>query len=66
MADLKYKRVIIKVSGEALAKNTGFGVDEKKLSQVCDEIISAQKLGAEIGIVLVEEISGGEDKQILK
>jgi len=52
MADLKYKRVIIKVSGEALAKNTGFGVDEKKLSQVCDEIISAQKLGAEIGIVV--------------
>ncbi len=52
MADLKYKRVIIKISGEALAKDNGFGVDEKKISQVAEDIIKAQKLGAQIGIVV--------------
>ena len=52
MADLKYKRVIIKISGEALAKENGFGVDEKKMAQVAEEIINAQKLGAGIGIVV--------------
>ena len=52
MADLKYKRVIIKISGEALAKDNGTGIDEAKLSKVCDEIIAGQKLGAEIGIVV--------------
>ena len=52
MGDLKYKRVILKISGEALAKDIGFGIDEKKLSKVCDQIIAASKLGAEVGIVV--------------
>jgi len=52
MGNLKYKRVILKISGEALAKDTGFGIDEKKLSKVCDQIIAASKLGAEVGIVV--------------
>ena len=52
MENLKYKRVILKISGEALAKDTGFGIDEKKLSKVCDQIIAASKLGAEVGIVV--------------
>ena len=52
MGNLKYKRVILKISGEALAKDTGVGIDEKKLSKVCDQIIAASKLGAEVGIVV--------------
>lgn len=52
MADLKFKRVIIKLSGEALATDNGMGIDMNKLGAVVDEIIEVKKLGAEIGIVI--------------
>lgn len=47
-----YKRVLIKLSGEALAGDKGNGIDEKILSEITDEIIAVKKLGVEIGIVV--------------
>ena len=47
-----YKRVIIKLSGEALAGEKGSGIDEKILDSVTDQIIAVQKLGVEIGIIV--------------
>ncbi len=47
-----YKRVIIKLSGEALAGEKGNGIDEKVLSDITDEIIAIKNLGVEIGIVV--------------
>lgn len=47
-----YKRVLIKLSGEALAGDNGNGIDEKVLSEITDEIIAVKKLGVEIGIVV--------------
>ncbi len=47
-----YKRVIIKLSGEALAGANGNGIDEKVLDQVTDQIIKVSKLGVEIGIIV--------------
>ena len=47
-----YKRVIIKLSGEALAGEKGNGIDEKILDSVVDQIIDVKNLGVEIGIIV--------------
>lgn len=47
-----YKRVLIKLSGEALAGKAGTGIDERTLDAITDEIIEVRKLGVEIGIVV--------------
>lgn len=52
MKTSKYKRVIIKLSGEALATANGSGIDYAKLSAVCDQIIEVKNLGVEVGIVI--------------
>lgn len=52
MNKAKYKRVIIKMSGEALATSTGTGIDSEKLEKICSEIIEVKKLGIEVGIVI--------------
>ena len=47
-----YKRVIIKLSGEALAGEKGHGIDEKVLNSVIDQIIEVKNLGVEVGIIV--------------
>ena len=47
-----YKRVVLKLSGEALAGETGFGIENETISRVADQIISVAELGVEIGIVI--------------
>ena len=47
-----YKRVVIKLSGEALAAENGFGISEEVLNTVCKEVIALSHLGVEIGIVV--------------
>ena len=49
---IKYKRVLIKLSGEALAGNKGFGLDYPTILEICKNIKQAADLGAEIGIVV--------------
>lgn len=52
MSEVKYKRVIIKLSGEALATDTGMGIDSHKLDSVCKQVIAVRDLGVEVGIVI--------------
>lgn len=52
MSKAKYKRVIIKLSGEALAGDKGHGIDEGVLSKVVDQIIEVTKLGVQVGIIV--------------
>ncbi len=47
-----YKRVIIKLSGEALAGAKGHGIDEKIVDQVINQIIEVKNLGVQIGIIV--------------
>lgn len=47
-----YKRVLIKISGEALAGPAGFGIDEKVLSEMVNQIAKVHDIGVEIGIVV--------------
>ena len=49
---VKYKRVIIKISGEALAGNKGMGFDQNVLQGVVNEICEVHKLGVEVAIVV--------------
>ena len=52
MSDLKYKRVLIKLSGEALAGETGFGIDDKVMARVVGELKAVHDMGADIGVVV--------------
>ncbi len=47
-----YKRVLLKLSGEALAGNQGFGIDPKTVRSIASQIKEIHELGAEIGIVV--------------
>lgn len=49
---VKYKRVIIKISGEALAGEKGMGFDQAVLQRVVDQICEVHKLGTEVAIVV--------------
>ncbi|MEG1395300.1 MAG: UMP kinase [Clostridia bacterium] len=49
---LPYKRVLIKISGEALAGDKGFGIDEKYVSYVVNQIKQVVALGVEVGLVI--------------
>ncbi len=49
---IKYNRVLIKLSGEALAGNKGFGLDYPTVLEICESIKAAHELGAEISIVV--------------
>src|SRR5437667_698565 len=50
--DLKYPRVLIKRSGEALAGDKGFGFDFDTMNRLCDEVVGVVKLGAAVGLVI--------------
>lgn len=49
---LKYKRVLIKISGEALLGDQQFGIDQKPVQKIAMEIKRAKDLGAEIAVVV--------------
>lgn len=48
----KYKRILLKLSGEALAGKAGYGIDTDILEQIARDIKEIQELGVEICIVL--------------
>jgi uridylate kinase len=50
--DLKYKRILLKISGEALLGNKEFGIDQKPLEMIAKEIKKAHDEGVEIAIVI--------------
>lgn len=49
---IKYKRVLLKLSGEALAGDKKFGIDYDIVYHICQSIKECVALGAEIGIVV--------------
>ncbi len=48
----EYKNVVLKLSGEALAGEAGFGLDEKTLSGISEEIKKCVEMGVKISIVV--------------
>ena len=51
-AELEYKRVLLKLSGEALAGERGFGIEPIVVDQLTDEIRSLVEMGVSLGIVI--------------
>ena len=49
---VKYRRVLLKLSGEALMGNTGYGIDPQLLGQLADEVIDVHSLGVEVALVI--------------
>ena len=49
---LRWKRVLVKLSGEGLAGEAGLGIDPAVVGRLADEIVEARQLGATIGLVI--------------
>lgn len=49
---MKYKRVLLKLSGEALMGSKNFGIDEAKLLEYANEIKSIHDIGCQVAIVI--------------
>ncbi|TDI47809.1 MAG: uridine monophosphate kinase, partial [Acidobacteria bacterium] len=52
MAAAKFKRVLLKLSGEALMGKQDFGICPKMLGRLSDELVEAKDLGVELAIVV--------------
>ena len=48
----RYRRVVVKLSGEALAGAAGTGADPASLARVADEVLSVHELGVEVAVVV--------------
>ncbi|MEG0157423.1 MAG: UMP kinase, partial [Anaerovoracaceae bacterium] len=48
----KYKRVILKISGEALAGSGRFGFDEETIKIIADQVKEVHDLGVQVAIVV--------------
>jgi uridylate kinase len=67
----RYRRVLLKLSGEALLGKSQWGIDRGVLEGICHQVIAAQKLGVEVALVIgggnlmrgsVEARRGGVDR----
>jgi len=47
-----YRRILLKLSGEALMGSQSFGIDEAVVAQIAEEIVEVHRLGVEIAIVI--------------
>lgn len=49
---IRYSRVVLKLSGEALAGESGWGVEPGSLAHLADEVLSVHALGAQVAVVV--------------
>jgi uridylate kinase len=49
---LKYSKVLLKLSGEALAGDRGFGIEPSVVDQLTNEIIAVHEMGVSLGVVI--------------
>lgn len=52
MANGKYKRVLLKLSGESFCERGGFGIEGSALSSISERILEARELGPELAVVV--------------
>ena len=52
MSGAKYKRVLLKLSGEALAGEQKTGIDAKTVGNICDKIKEVVEMGVQVAIVV--------------
>jgi uridylate kinase len=49
---MKYGRILLKLSGEALSGEAGYGIDQATAREVCAEVASVRELGVQVAIVV--------------
>lgn len=49
---MRYKRILVKLSGGAIAGDKGWGFDPKALNHIADEVLDLHRLGVQVGIVV--------------
>jgi len=52
MAETKYKRVVLKLSGESFCRPGGFGIDNQQLGSIASRIMELCRLGPDVALVL--------------
>ncbi len=52
MAELKYRRILLKLGGEALAGEGGFGINPSQAEDLAQKIVQVLNLGVQIAIVI--------------
>jgi uridylate kinase len=52
MADLKYKRVLLKLGGESLAGPDGFGIDPLQAEAIAERVKGVHEMGVQVAIVI--------------
>lgn len=52
MAEFKYKRILLKLSGEVLAGKLGFGLDFDAIRSISHQIVEISRAGVEVGLVV--------------
>jgi uridylate kinase len=50
--ELRFKRILLKLSGESLMGEKGYGIDPEVLNEFSSEVASVRSLGVEVGIVI--------------
>ena len=51
MSSPAFRRILLKLSGEVLAGEQGFGIDPKKATELANEIKSIYEMGVSIGLI---------------
>jgi len=51
-ADIKFKRILLKLSGEALMGEADYGIDPKVITRLAREIHEVQRVGVQVGVVI--------------
>jgi uridylate kinase len=52
MADLKFKRILLKLSGESIAGSNGFGIDPEQAEAIAERVKTVHKMDVEVAIVI--------------
>ncbi len=52
MKNIMYKRILLKLSGEALAGEKKYGIDLTSIDNICNDIAEVAKMGVEIALVI--------------
>ncbi|HJS20871.1 MAG TPA: UMP kinase [Anaerolineales bacterium] len=52
MSDIKYKRILLKLSGEALAGRSGYGIDVAEAESIASRIKEVYDMGVEVAVVI--------------
>jgi uridylate kinase len=52
MAEPAYRRVIVKVSGEALAGGEGYGINQPTIDRLAADLVAARQIGVSLGVVV--------------